>query len=1226
MRYKIYVIVLLLFSSCATFKTQYGEDVKDWKIKSNSEKELVYSVYLVGDAGKLDANGKNNVTIAVSHKLKKETKKSALIYLGDNIYPNGMPKKNSKKRRNAENILDAQINIVKDYKGKTIFIPGNHDLRKGLKGLKRQIKYIEKSLDNDEIFYPDNNCPLQKIKINEDIVIIAINSQWFIENWDKTPKINDDCEIKTRSKFFDELEGLIKKSEGKTTIIAMHHPIYSNGSHGGYFSFKQHITPLPILGTLASLIRKTGGVSPQDLQNKRYLEFRQRIIALSQYNSKLIFVAGHEHNLQYINKNNITQIISGSGADKTAIKNNIKGFAYADLGYAKLNIYKDGSSEIQFFGVKDNKDELVFQKEIIPSDIKKTSNNYSTEFPKFVKSSIYSDKETSKNKFYQTLWGKRYRKYYSTKINAKTVGLDTLFGGLTPKRKGGGHQSVSLILKDKSGKEYVMRAMRKSATKYIQTTGFKDQNVDGLFDDTATENLILDVFTASHPYAPYTISTLSDAVGLFHTNPKLYYVPKQNALKSYNKEYGDALYMIEERAASGHGDLTSFGHANKVISTDDMLKKLRISGKYSFDQTTYIKARLFDMVIGDWDRHQDQWRWTQIKDKNGLIIFKPIPRDRDQAFSIMGDGFLLGIATKIVPSLKLLKAYDDELKNPKWFNFEPYPLDMALINGTDKKIWDEQVAYIQNNIIDAVIDEAFTHFPKEVQDETIKIIKQKLKGRLNNLQHISNSYYKLLHKSIIIKGTDKKDWFEINRLKNGKTQIIAYRNKNKEKGKVYYKKIFNHKITKEILIYGLDDDDHFEVSGKGNSLIPISLIGGQNNDIYNILNGRKVKIIDYKTKKNTFLTNKGKRKLTNDYQINVYDYKKATHSTNQIIPSIGSNKDDGFKIGLKDVFTNKGIHSYHFIQKQSFTANYFTETNGFEFLYQGQFNKVLNNFKLNFDATYTSPNYSINFFGYGNETVNQEKIFNEDYNRVKVSTFKLSPSIVKKGKSGSTLKIALNFETLSVENTSNRYIQTAALNNEISNNLFTNKNYISSDFIYKFENKDNKVFPTLGLATSIKIGYKNSLSNNKGFGYIIPTFGFDYKLISSGKLVFATKLKGHLISNENFEIYDAANIGANDGLRGYRNQRFMGKNAFYQNIDLRYIFNNTKTALMPINIGLFTGFDYGRVWLKNDLSTTWHTSYGGGLIMNMTGLMSAKLGVFNSKEDTLYSISFNIGF
>ena len=168
----------------------------------------------------------------------------------------------------------------KILKGNAIFIPGNHDWYSGLSGLKRQEKYIEDKLGKNT-FLPENGCPLEVEKPDEDIVLILIDSQWYLNNWDKHPTINDDCEIKTRNKFFDELKGEIKKARGKTTIIAVHHPLFTNGPHGGHYSVGQHIKPLPVLGTLKNMIRKTGGVSPQDIQNARYNEFRKRLITLA---------------------------------------------------------------------------------------------------------------------------------------------------------------------------------------------------------------------------------------------------------------------------------------------------------------------------------------------------------------------------------------------------------------------------------------------------------------------------------------------------------------------------------------------------------------------------------------------------------------------------------------------------------------------------------------------------------------------------------------------------------------------------------------------------------------------------------------------------------------------------------------------------------------------------------------------------------------------------------
>src|SRR5690606_30175569 len=226
-------------------------------------------------------------------------------------------------------------------------------------------------------------------------------------------------------------------------------------------------------------------------------------------------------------------------------------------------------------------------------------------FPQTVKSQVYSDAMVEKSGFYKALWGDHYRKIYGTEVTAQVVLLDTLYGGLEVKRAGGGHQTRSLRLEAKDGKTYNMRALKKSAVQFLQTVIIKDKIVEEDFLNTIPEDLILDFYTAAHPYGAFTIPKLAAAADILHPKPKLYYVPKQKALGKFNDEYGDALYMIEERPDKAfNGEL--FGYPDDVESTDDVLAKLREDEKYKLDEKAYIRARVFDMLVGDWDRHNDQ--------------------------------------------------------------------------------------------------------------------------------------------------------------------------------------------------------------------------------------------------------------------------------------------------------------------------------------------------------------------------------------------------------------------------------------------------------------------------------------------------------------------------------------------------------------------------------------------------------------------------------------------
>ncbi|MRI01833.1 phosphoesterase [Kriegella sp. EG-1] len=1232
--YYFIILSILLLSGCATQKTKYANE--KLVVLEQSSKAPVHSFYLIGDAGKSPMGSLNSNLKLFKTRLEKASPNSTAIFLGDNIYPAGLPKKNHKNFDEAKNSLDAQLKALEGFKGKPLFIPGNHDwYSDGLEGLERQQKYIQEKLDSKEVFFPEDGCPIEKIEINDYVVVIAIDSEWYLTDWDKHPDMNDNCEIKDREKFFEEVEGLIKKNADKTTVIAVHHPMSTYGNHGGHFSFKQHIfptnsnIPLPIIGSVINLLRKTTGASHQDLSNKRYNELRKRLVTLAQYSEKVIFVSGHEHSLQYILENNTPQIISGSGAKQEATKlMNGSQFSTGEMGYSKLEIYDDGSSNVYFYGVDDNyKEEELFATNVLKADKKNSFKKYSNNFPPTVKSSIYTKEETNKSGLFKWFWGDRYRDIYSTEITAPTIDLDTLFGGLKVIRKGGGHQSKSLRLVNPDGKEYVMRALKKSAEIYLQAMAFKEQYVVGEFIGTYTEELLLDFYTGSHPYAPFTVGKLSDAVGIYHTNPTLYYIPKQDAIGDYNDEFGDELYMIEERTDNGHGDQASFGYSNKMISTDDLLKKLRKDEEYTVDKSAYIRARLFDMMIGDWDRHTDQWRWAEFKDKKeDKVIYKPVPRDRDQVYSEMGDGFFMNLATRAMPSLTLMEGFNQEIRSVKGFNGSPktFALDMVLLPETDLKQWEEQTKFIQEKITSQIVDAAFKEFPKEIQDERLEVIKKKLLSRKNGLLQTAREYYKIINKYSIVVGTDKDDQFTITGLSNGKTEVLGNRIKNGEIGKQFFKKIYDPEITKEIWIYGLDDDDRFDVSGVKSNHSKLRIVGGHNNDIYNIVDSKGVNIYDQKLKNNTFENKEGARiRLSNDYETNTYQPIKLKSSSNQFVPSIGSNPDDGFRIGFSNMYTKNAFKQNPFSSQHTINGAFYFATQGFDFGYKGEFSHVFGKANFEFDARFTSPNFSINFFGLGNETENLDDVLNFDYNRVKIEKIRFAPSLVWRGDLGSKFRTGISYESIEVEETDNRFVNTFYVTNGEDNQ----KDFIGLEGEYDYSNSDNAAFPTLGMSTSLLVGYKTTAgSETQSYGYVVPSLSIDHKLIPNGRLVLAAKWKAHFNIGDGFEFYQGANIGGFDGLRGYRNQRFTGKTAYYQNTDLRYSLRKIKTGILPMSIGLYGGFDYGRVWVNNQDSNQWHTSTGGGFFLNAADILSLTFAVFNSDDGPRFTFGLGFGY
>ncbi len=581
------------------------------------EKEISHTFYATGNLG-YSIDNKNNIVVdALSQMMQNDGDNATLLLLGNNASPNGF----SDDTHAAEQNISSYIKSLKTFSQNTIFIPGASDWKPGLKGLKAQQEYLEDALKNKDVFQPKNGCPLEKIKINDEVDLLILDSQWALSDWDKIPNINEKCDIKEKEEFYVELESEILKSQGKTVLIATYHPITSYGKYGNSYAF---------------------GINPQNLNNTYYKEFSERLLTIAQQSKNVVFVSGHEKNLQYIIDKKVPVIISGAGsATSKATKGRKSKFHYNDLGFSKITIFKDGSVWVSFYGISNNFEVPLYAAEIIsaPETVSRPNyNEYDT--PEYVYKPIYEPEELKRSAFYKALWGKHYRKDYQTPIKLKSALLDTLYGGLSPIRKGGGHQTTSLRLKTKDGREYTMRSAKKSALRFIQYFLFKTDYLEPDVEDTYFIQLLQDYWTTANPYGSLTIGDLSDALQIYHANTAVYYIPKQKALGIYNEDYGDKIYFIEERITDSQAHVASLGNTEKIESTTDLLDKLRRKDKIKINEPLYIRTRLFDNIIGDWDRHADQWRWAVNKQADGVDLYEPIPRDRDQAFSDF-DGFII---------------------------------------------------------------------------------------------------------------------------------------------------------------------------------------------------------------------------------------------------------------------------------------------------------------------------------------------------------------------------------------------------------------------------------------------------------------------------------------------------------------------------------------------------------------------------------------------------------
>lgn len=1220
------LLVSGLLYSCATYNVKKGKNLQEVK-NSDIKSENDFKIFLVGDAGNADEIQSQHTLNFLKNKLDSADQNSMLIFLGDNIYPLGMPKEGDKDYALARQKMENQLVITKNFKGKTLVIPGNHDWYHGLEGLKAQEEFVKNYLNDKKSFLPKNACPIDDISLTKDVKLIVIDSEWALVNWDRYPGINKNCTIKTREDFFDEFKDLITKNQDKRVIVALHHPVISTGTHAGYNSAKSHLFPLrstipaPGVATALNLLRNTSGASIEDINNQHYADLANRLKSIVQDKDNVIFVSGHDHNLQYHVERNIRQIVSGAGSktDPATIAEKTD-FSYGGSGFAVLNIRKDESADVEYFSTKGNQFKKLAHISVIPKTTD-LANSFPNSFPSTITSTVYPEELTEKRKFYRWLWGDHYRKYYGIPIEAKTANISELDGGYTPFREGGGNQSNSLRLKARNGQEFVMRGVKKSAVRFLNKMAFNKSILGEELNNTFPDKFLLDFYTTSHPFTPFSVGNLADKVHIFHSNPRLYYIPRQQALGAYNENYGDEMYMIEERFSADPVTLQSLGNASDIVSTEDVLKNFTKNYKYSVDKESYIRARIFDMLIGDWDRHSDQWKWAEYKDGDHTI-YKPIPRDRDQAFSKY-DGFAFKVIMNI-PAIRHMKTFKEDIKNVKWLNMEPYPLDLVFLKGATQEEWIAQAKYIQENLTDTDINEAFNNLPKEVKDETIADIQRKLKIRKQKLQNYAARYYDVLQEKVPIAGTVNPDKFVIT--KNGNTvNVKQYKlDKKKENPELVFEKTYDDSKTKELWIYGLEDDDIYEVSGDGKPKMNIRLIGGYNHDVYNVANGSKVKIYDFKSQKNTYNADTATKNISDDYDINSYNYKHPKYNFFAGYPNADFNPDDGLIIGVLANYTVNNFIRDPYTQKHSLKANFYTATAGFSLAYQGIFKKAISGWDFNLDASYTTPRFAENFFGLSNESEYDKPHTERKYNRARISKFNFAPSISKKSWLNLEHRFQLTFEDNKVQRNGDRFVD---LSPDVNPQVFNSQQFAGANYTFSYKNLDNNAFPTLGMIFILNADWKTNLSDfNRNFLSLSGTLTVDHRIDKSGKFVFANSSNTRWINNNNFEFYQAASIGGNNGLRAFRNDRFSGKSYFTNNSEVRWDFGRVRNNIVPANMGVLIGYDIGRVWNDNENSKKWHQAAGIGFWMSVVEMFSARLNYFYGSDGGRVSAGVGMNF
>lgn len=332
-----------------------------------AQSDLVYKIILIGDAGE----PANDIKEPVLQGLKTEAsiipESTLVIFLGDNIYSNGLPAEDGQDRKEYERRIDEQINEVVETGAQGVFIPGNHDWAQGndecWERIIRQAVYVNGKEYFNVQFLPTNGCPGPEVlDFGEQIRVIILDSQWWFQDENLRPGPSDSlCVSSTEGEIISALDSIMNVSQDKFVVVAAHHPLSTHGPHGGYFTWQDHIfpftnlneylwLPLPIIGSLYPLIRGSG-VSSQDLANHKYQNYKNKVESILSKYSGIVYASGHEHALQILQGvNDNIYAVSGAGIWGHVVKSLGEGedtiFAGRFEGFVSLNVFNDNRIQL----------------------------------------------------------------------------------------------------------------------------------------------------------------------------------------------------------------------------------------------------------------------------------------------------------------------------------------------------------------------------------------------------------------------------------------------------------------------------------------------------------------------------------------------------------------------------------------------------------------------------------------------------------------------------------------------------------------------------------------------------------------------------------------------------------------------------------------------------------------------------------------------------------------
>ena len=359
------------------------------------------------------------------------------------------------------------------------------------------------------------------------------------------------------------------------------------------------------------------------------------------------------------------------------------------------------------------------------------------------------------------------------------------------------------------GREYTFRSVDKDPVSVVPEE----------LRDTWVRGLAQDQIVGCHPVPFYVVDELMEAAGILHTKSRLVTMPDDERLGAYRQKFAGVIGQFLEYPQGRSARNPGFQGAVQILNHDQFYPVMAASPEERSDVRAFLKARLFDLMIGDWDRHRRQWRWAKFEGRDG---WQPIPEDRDTAFSRY-EGLVLGLARARIPRLQ---NYDDTYPGMKGLTWQGQEQDRRLLAGVERPLFQEVAAELQSQITDAVIARAVQRLPAEFVEIDGNRLEHDFKGRRDGLRLAADAYYEHLADKVKVHLTAQSEIIDVQRVNGHDVVVRAWlRGTNGERtGAPFYQRTLNGRETDEVQIYLGGGEDRVTTVGRANG-IDIRVIG-----------------------------------------------------------------------------------------------------------------------------------------------------------------------------------------------------------------------------------------------------------------------------------------------------------------------------------------------------------------------------------------------------------------